>query len=293
MLVVHSECCWHFVIVNTSGNMSDNSKSDKTSAPEAQGSLTGTVRQRSDDETIEDAGGDHCLKRTRADVTAEAAAGPTEIAESLSTRFQVNCAICLEGENEGKELFDHNCPRCTKGSWRVCEPCNDTLLSRRCPICHGDYKAIEFFAFLNPESGDSALVGLAVAAFSRCKVSVMATSNVMIWSPAANTLSFSLPVDASVPKRDIQYLRSSIVPSAEDVSCLRAGVFSFTNKVWDSLEAAEESTEQTGVREMLAWVLHSLSDPQAVLFTALTKEQQLELLRETLRTSLGEVTGSA
>lgn len=196
------------------------------------------------------------------------------------------CAICLEGESEGKDLMDHCCPRCTVGAWRVCEPCNDAILSRRCPVCHGDYKAIEFYAFLNPDDGDSDLAGLAVAAFSRCKVSVIASSNVMIWLPSCNKLSFSLPIDASVPKRDIQYLSSAITPTADDIQQLRAGVFSFSNRVWDSLEAAEESTEQFGVREMLAWVLNSLSNTDSVLFTALTKDQQMELLRETLMGSL-------
>ena len=228
------------------------------------------------------------LEKPADDASTDPAASSAESpkTEATATISSQSCAICLEGLDEGKELLEHCCPQCTKGAWKICEPCNDTILSRRCPVCHGDYKAIEFYEFMTPESVENELAGLAVAAFSRVKVSLMASSNVMIWLPTANQLLFSLPVDTSVPKRDIQYLRSVIVPSEADVLRLRNGVFSFTNKIWDALEAAEESTEQTGVREMLAWVLNSMSNPDAVLFSSLTKDQQLELLSETLRNSV-------
>lgn len=277
--------------------MSDQeNKEARAPTDSAEEPLTGNVRPREEEQDIgtteETPSERQTSKRARvsdshenAAVVAASAAAPAECIAVLSSD---NCAICLEGAAEEKELMEHNCPQCTKGAWRICEPCNDAILSRRCPVCHGDYKPIEFYSFANPDSVDDELAGLAVAAFSRCKVSVMATSNVMIWSPSSNKLSFSLPVDVSVPKRDIQYLRSTIVPSAEDVARLREGVFSFTNKIWDSLEAAEDSTEQTGVREMLAWILGTLANPDAILFTPLTKDQQLELLRETLRCSLGE-----
>jgi predicted XRE-type DNA-binding protein len=158
-------------------------------------------------------------------------------------------------------------------------------LSRRCPICHGDYGSIEYYAFVDiaENSGDDAVAGMATSLLARVKVKVIASSNVMIWCPVTKQLMFSLPVDTSVPKHEVQYLKSSI--NASDAIAVSGNTFSFTNRVWDAMEAAEEATEVMGVREMLAWVLHTLADPQNVLFTSLSQEQIIELMREAVRGS--------
>jgi predicted XRE-type DNA-binding protein len=134
-------------------------------------------------------------------------------------------------------------------------------------------------------SGDDEVAGMATSLLARVKVKVIASSNVMIWCPGARQLMFSLPVDTSVPKHEVQYLKSSI--SASDSIAVSGNTFSFTNRVWDAMEAAEEATEVMGVREMLAWVLQTLADPQNVLFTSLNQDQIVELMREAVRSSHG------
>jgi hypothetical protein len=49
------------------------------------------------------------------------------------------CAICLESGNEENQLLSHQCSQCKKDAWKICDTCNQTRLSRLCPICNGDY----------------------------------------------------------------------------------------------------------------------------------------------------------
>lgn len=217
---------------------------------------------------------------------SSAAPAPNAVAVVDPAQSQNFCAICLEGPSESKALLDtHKCKRCLPTAWRVCEACEDTLLSRRCPICHGDYGSIEYYAFVDvaTNTGDDEVAGMATSLLARVKVKVIAASNVMIWCPGTRQLMFSLPMDTSVPKHEVQYLKSSI--SASDAISVSGSTFSFTNRVWDAMEAAEEATEVMGVREMLAWVLQTLSNPENVLFTSLTQDQIIELMREAVRSS--------
>jgi superfamily II helicase len=49
------------------------------------------------------------------------------------------CAICLESGTEDNKLISHQCSQCKKDAWKICDNCNQTRLSRLCPICNGDY----------------------------------------------------------------------------------------------------------------------------------------------------------
>jgi hypothetical protein len=49
------------------------------------------------------------------------------------------CALCMEGAVENKVIIPHNCPRCRKDAWVICDLCNESRLSRSCPMCNGDY----------------------------------------------------------------------------------------------------------------------------------------------------------
>lgn len=52
------------------------------------------------------------------------------------------CLICSEIETEGGEVIflpEHACGQCSKGVWNICETCHDALLSRKCPVCRGEY----------------------------------------------------------------------------------------------------------------------------------------------------------
>lgn len=54
-----------------------------------------------------------------------------------------NCAICFESE---KLLEVHGCATCKKDSWKICESCNESRLSRTCPICAGDYSPLILYS---------------------------------------------------------------------------------------------------------------------------------------------------
>ena len=54
-----------------------------------------------------------------------------------------NCAICFESD---KLLEGHGCATCKKDSWKICESCNESRLSRTCPICAGDYSPLILYA---------------------------------------------------------------------------------------------------------------------------------------------------
>lgn len=49
------------------------------------------------------------------------------------------CALCMEGADEKKNIIPHNCSQCKKDAWVICDLCNESRLSRACPMCNGDY----------------------------------------------------------------------------------------------------------------------------------------------------------
>ena len=53
------------------------------------------------------------------------------------------CSLCMEvGTDECPILEDHQCPQCAPGAWKICQVCNEALLSRTCPVCRGEYAPI-------------------------------------------------------------------------------------------------------------------------------------------------------
>ncbi len=64
-------------------------------------------------------------------------------AKKLKIDDVVSCAICMEeGTDVSPILPSHQCPQCVKEAWSICLVCNESLLSRRCPICKGDYAPV-------------------------------------------------------------------------------------------------------------------------------------------------------
>ncbi len=53
------------------------------------------------------------------------------------------CTVCMEEGTEESPIIEHQCPRCAKDAWKICLVCNEALLSRTCPVCRGDYAAVE------------------------------------------------------------------------------------------------------------------------------------------------------
>lgn len=55
-----------------------------------------------------------------------------------------NCSICFEEGTLINAIIPHGCTKCNLDSWSVCQSCNDTLLSRKCPMCRSEYAPLVF-----------------------------------------------------------------------------------------------------------------------------------------------------
>jgi hypothetical protein len=53
------------------------------------------------------------------------------------------CSLCMEPATADCPILpEHQCPQCAKDAWKICQTCNESLLSRTCPVCRGDYAPI-------------------------------------------------------------------------------------------------------------------------------------------------------
>jgi hypothetical protein len=102
------------------------------------------------------------------------------------------------------------------------------------------------------------------------KIRLISVSNVMVYNPVDRLLSFSLPVDATLPPKQVRYMLVTLplrgdlaesgastavaesgesAPAADDAALVASmvtalennGVFRFSNRVWDLLEARVET----------------------------------------------------
>lgn len=56
---------------------------------------------------------------------------------------ELMCILCMEeGSVESPLLSEHQCTQCSKDAWKICACCNETILSRTCPVCRGTYAPI-------------------------------------------------------------------------------------------------------------------------------------------------------
>ena len=60
-----------------------------------------------------------------------------------SEQRELMCILCMEeGSVESPLLSEHQCAQCNKDAWKICACCNETILSRTCPVCRGNYAPI-------------------------------------------------------------------------------------------------------------------------------------------------------
>jgi len=79
---------------------------------------------------------------TPSDVESTAVVVPASSTESGDQREAV-CIVCMEeGSAESPLLESHQCGQCSKDAWKICACCNETILSRICPVCRGNYAPI-------------------------------------------------------------------------------------------------------------------------------------------------------
>lgn len=163
----------------------------------------------------------------------------------------LECAICLQSEAD-RPLRAHGCGTCVPDAWKVCDDCERNLVSRSCPMCQSDYRALELFAYQRLE--DAVLEGRELSEKQRfvCRkvcflgrLEMLTFSNTVIWHPADRVLHFSLPVDTTVEPSAIEYLRANVPVDDATEALLREGRFLFTNKVWDVIVAADSGEAES------------------------------------------------
>lgn len=182
------------------------------------------------------------------------------------------CLVCFESNSSTCKLLDnHDCPQCVANAWSICERCNENLLSRTCPVCRSDYKALTLFAI--SEVSVQAITQPKCAEDFKYQMALLSTiktiikqSNVAVWIPNENKMMFSLPKDSN---------SECIVAKIKiDSGKVSNGMFEFTNKIWDELEnQAENSNEEDLSCEMISTgqslkrLFEALKIPNSVLLT--------------------------
>ncbi|KAJ1440804.1 hypothetical protein B484DRAFT_443229 [Ochromonadaceae sp. CCMP2298] len=170
------------------------------------------------------------------------------------------CIVCMENQTPERALIEHQCTVCTKDSWKICEQCNTSILSRSCPVCRSDYAPVVMFAFV-PELPLNRLIDSALTAEQRSLLllklgtlqNLIKKSNVAVWEPSGGgKMHFSLPQDFN---SDSSVMTVSVAMAAERTE---GEAFMFSNELWDEIEAVVESGARTDLLSSKAaekWVL--------------------------------------
>ncbi len=191
------------------------------------------------------------------------------------------CVVCMETGSVDKPLLpNHQCKQCVKNSWRICVCCNESLLSRTCPVCRGNYAPI----VLHPMPGvalsqlansdlDPDVKSLLLYKFGIIR-HLIGKSNVAVWSPHVNVMHFSLPQEFAEDTKDFSCLAVSVPMTADRFEKTE---FCFDNKVWDEIEAELEgaddevnSNEIKSSKVAIQWILSKTKEQEAQLYTMMT-----------------------
>mmetsp|Transcript_48606 Transcript_48606/g.99237 ORF Transcript_48606/g.99237 Transcript_48606/m.99237 type:complete len:290 (+) Transcript_48606:112-981(+) len=239
-------------------------KADDTKAPEA------AVDQPGDDGKVAD---------------TETAKSSSKLDESGDAPV---CAVCMEadGENDRVLLPAHNCPTCKPDAWKICDGCNEALLSRVCPMCRSKYAPQILHRW--PSKTELQGANLPEAPCGTMLKKLIASSNVAVWSPTGELLKFSLPRDPTLPAHRREYVQATLKVSQDRVA---DGTFLFDNDVWEELcgedvDEAPEGDRPSGAADLLvrratdgmAWVNTAMQEEGSCVMTQM--EAPLEMLRE-------------
>jgi hypothetical protein len=176
----------------------------------------------------------------------------------------VLCIVCMEGNSDENPLLEaHQCDQCKKDAWRICVCCNESILSRACPVCRGNYAPINLHVIpglpisqladktLSPDA--KALLLYKFGIIRR----LIEKTNVAVWNPDKAVLHLSLPQEPAEGSTAASYLTVTIPIQPERIT---DGMFPINNSVWDEIEnEVENGAEQTGVimrtAEAAQWLL--------------------------------------
>lgn len=194
-----------------------------------------------------------------------------------SNELELECSVCLENHSESNHVIDHQCGSCSRDAWKICEECNEKLLSRTCPFCRLDYAPVMLYAVpgrfndqfmtfsMRSSRRCASCYSTSGLPFSRLKDSTLSVqertvllykfgivksiihrSNVAIWSPQYGTMYFSFPIEVSNGSESYSHFTASI-PMYEDR--IRNDQFRFDNKVWDEIESVAENESADDAEE--------------------------------------------
>ena len=213
--------------------------------------------------TIEDLdGGNEDVQENEAKKSKPSA--DIESEKSTEINRENMCIVCMEEHSSEHPLLEeHQCGQCSKTAWKICVCCNDSLLSRICPICRGDYAPILLNVVpgaplsqladksLTPEAKTVLLYKFGIVRH------LISKSNVAVWNPDTEEMHFSLPREFAEDSKEISCLCVTIPMKAERIM---NGTFTFNNAVWDEIEQeVEHGTEQSGVmmlsKDAVQWLL--------------------------------------
>jgi len=176
----------------------------------------------------------------------------------------IHCVLCFKTTEELAAddvllLATHSCIRCNKESWRICEACEDTVLSRKCPVCRGEYAPIVMYEFPelrpNPNSQYPVLERILFQAKLSLLIKLVSGSNTAIYLPGLGVLRFLLPQDTSGGNSEISRAEIDPEPRLLQVEIpvthdrVVDGKFVFTDRVWDELEAVQEQEDAAANNE--------------------------------------------
>lgn len=161
-----------------------------------------------------------------------------------------SCAVCMRSREELQAADaplrdEHGCAQCTKTSWSICEECEEHHLSRKCPVCRGEYAPMMMYVFPDLEPDSSSTQPSQEVKLFHAKMSLLLKivegSNTAVYLPGQGLMKFFLPqspgTDYNTAQRDeVRFLEVDIPISPDR---LRNEEFAFTDKVWDELEAAQ------------------------------------------------------
>jgi len=109
---------------------------------------TGVKRDREDNAEVEQS----LNKRQSVESTPTASDAsrsvPDNTADDNKDTDRNTCALCMEGDSDKKTIIAHSCPRCKEDAWVICDICNESRLSRACPMCNGDYVSLMTYILL-------------------------------------------------------------------------------------------------------------------------------------------------
>mmetsp|Transcript_14110 Transcript_14110/g.15296 ORF Transcript_14110/g.15296 Transcript_14110/m.15296 type:complete len:291 (+) Transcript_14110:75-947(+) len=192
------------------------------------------------------------------------------------------CSLCMEvGTEDCPILENHQCPQCAKDAWKICQCCNESLLSRTCPVCRGEYAPIVMY--LMPGLPLSALADQSLSEEDKTNLlykfgvvrHLIGKSNICIWSPVTNRMHFSLPQKIQSGNTSDQSYALVSIAMTEDK--LTGDTFDFTNKVWDEIENEVETGEVTAgeiveQQKAIQSILSITKHPGHKLYTMLSED---------------------